>query len=349
MNTRIIAISLIIIFSLGLILILFKLSNASAIQRNEFTRVYAENALSPYDTLNIKYNTFYIAGSTNKTVYLGNSSLSTYIFKYNIVSRDSQHFLLTEGTSRDLQSALLTIDSPIFTLQNMTKREIIEGNINNPTQIKESKINGFFDVAISISKTSKIIRTLKTDSKEYTLAKVSVNIDKTISKNDNILIKQIDGLFCTDGMLHYSAESGELIYLYYYRNEFIKIDTNLQIIQKCHTIDSNTHAKIKLSKIASQKSITMSAPPLVINKKSKIAADHLYILSPLLSKNESEKKFRAGSAIDVYNLTTCKYEYTFQIPNFADKHLTDFEIKNNKVICIFEDHLVIFKINTINI
>ena len=87
----------------------------------------------------------------------------------------------------------------------------------------------------------------------------------------------------------------------------------------------------------------MSAPPLIVNKKSKVSKDKLYVLSPLLSKSESKEDFLNNSTIDVYNFTTCMYEYSFQMHGPNNKRLTDFEIKNDKIVALFGNYLVIFK------
>ncbi len=89
----------------------------------------------------------------------------------------------------------------------------------------------------------------------------------------------------------------------------------------------------------------MSAPPLIVNKKSRVDRDKLYILSPLLSKDESKQNFLNNSTIDVYNFTTCTYEHSFQIRGPKNQKISDFEIKGNQMAAIFGDHLVVLKID----
>lgn len=325
-----------------MIFILFKLTNK--IPRNEFERHYKVAKLSPIDTIDLIYNSFYIAGSGKTNVYLGNTVSQLYILKYDLSKQDSQHFSIKSSLARNLKSAHVSIDSPLFYLQDILLSKMIQGVLNDTTKDKiiENKI--FFADAISISNSSNIIRTFKNNAKEYVLAKSFKN-DNKIIKNNNILKKQLDGLFCTDGMLHYSQEYSTLLYLYFYRNEFIQIDTNLSVIKRCNTIDSNYHAKIQISKITSSKSITMSAPPFIVNKRSKVNKDKLYVLSPLLSKNEPFEAFIHASTIDVYNFTKCSYDYSLQIPDYLNKKITDFEIKKDKAIILFEHYLLIFNIN----
>ena len=343
MRSRTVTIISILFLSLGLIFILFKVTKVNEITPNEFTRNYKSVNLSTMASLDLTYTSFYIAGVSKNNIYLGNVSSPLYILKYNLTAQDTQQFYINTSLSRSLKSATITIDSPNFCIQDIVSRQLVSGDLNDTTQIHIIEKNIFFAEAISLSKQSNILRTLKNESKEYALAKTSVSGD-AIDKNESLLEKQVEGLFSTDGMLHYSKEYNTLLYLYYYRNEFICIDTNLQLVARCHTIDSNTHAKIKISKISSKNQITMSAPPLIVNKKSRIDENKLYVLSPLLSKNESKQYFLNNSTIDVYNFTTCTYEYSFQIHDYRNKKMSDFEIKDNKVIAIFGNHLVIYEV-----
>ncbi|MCG1037959.1 hypothetical protein KI686_16295, partial [Polaribacter sp. DS7-9] len=95
------------------------------------------------------------------------------------------------------------------------------------------------------------IRTLSSESKAYVLGSLTDTLPY-IKLAPHILEKQIDGLFCTDGMLHYNRKRHQLIYLYYYRNQYILMDTLLNIVHKGNTIDTNRVAKINPVKIQSQ-------------------------------------------------------------------------------------------------
>ncbi len=88
-------------------------------------------------------------------------------------------------------------------------------------------------------------------------------------------------------MLTYDKSLRRVIYLYYYRNQFITFDTNLKLISTGRTIDTNSVAKISIAEIASTKTTTLAAPPLLVNKNCCADNGKLYIQSGLISNNEN--------------------------------------------------------------
>jgi len=61
----------------------------------------------------------------------------------------------------------------------------------------------------------------------------------------NLLQKQIDGFFDTDGMMHYDSKLQKLVYIYYYRNQFLVADKNGNLKYRGNTIDTTSKAQLK--------------------------------------------------------------------------------------------------------
>jgi hypothetical protein len=160
-----------------------------------------------------------------------------------------------------------------------------------------------------------------------------------------LLEKQIDGIFCVEGTLHYSQELKQLIYLYSYRNQYMTMDTDLNLIQRYHTIDTFSHAQIKVAKVESQNYSTLTGIPALINGISCVSGKYLFIRSNLLSKNEDEEKFKAGAVIDVYDLTTGTYSNSFYLADFKAQKLSGFYVFNNQLAAIFGRHLILYDLN----
>src|SRR3546814_11719034 len=55
----------------------------------------------------------------------------------------------------------------------------------------------------------------------------------------------------SDGLLHYDKDSGTLIYVHFYNNSVIGIDTNLHLIYKATTIDTVRTQQINMIDIQS--------------------------------------------------------------------------------------------------
>ena len=68
----------------------------------------------------------------------------------------------------------------------------------------------------------------------------------SVSLKHGILEKQIDGVFDVDGILTYSTEPNLLSYVYYYRNEYIIMDSDLTVLK--HTSKSPLASKVQSRK-----------------------------------------------------------------------------------------------------
>jgi hypothetical protein len=143
-----------------------------------------------------------------------------------------------------------------------------------------------------------------------------------------------------DGTLHFDKETNRLIYLYFYRNQYSVMDTNLNLLYRGNTIDTVSRAKLKIAAIASDNSENLAAPPVFVNKYSCIAGDLLLLNSNLLSKNEDPEIFAKTSVIDVYSLKDRSYKFSFYIPDYRGKKLRGFRVFGKRLFVLF-DHYVL--------
>jgi hypothetical protein len=125
------------------------------------------------------------------------------------------------------------------------------------------------------------------------------------------------------------------------------LDTGLQLISKATTIDTNSTAKIKVATIHSTQSRVFQTPPLVVNDKSSVYGNYLFVNSALLSNNEADDALDAASVIDVYDLTKQQYLLSFYIfDHHTGEKLSEFRVSGNKLIALFSTHLQVYDINS---
>ncbi|MDR6782829.1 hypothetical protein ABIE26_000684 [Pedobacter africanus] len=154
--------------------------------------------------------------------------------------------------------------------------------------------------------------------------------------------KQIDGIFCTDGFFNYDDNTKQLIYVYYYRGQFIRLDSNLNAKYFAKTIDTVTHADLSLKKVNNV--TTHLKPPRQVNKKVAQGNNLVFIQSALKADNEKDSDFDNSIVIDVYGLQEGKYEYSFYLPKIERKRLTDIAIFKNTIAVIYQDIIAVYKI-----
>ena len=151
-------------------------------------------------------------------------------------------------------------------------------------------------------------------------------------------------MFDTDGMLLYNAEKQKLLYPYYYRNQYVVADKNLNLEYRGKTIDTNTIAKIKVAFHSKEKQSQLSDPPLIVNKDAATDGKYLYINAALMGKFERSSMWKKASIIDVYDIDTGTYISSFYIYNKGDKKVRQFRINSGRLVAFFGEDIVVYKL-----
>lgn len=334
-----------VLLSSSFVIILFVSSFDFSDQHNSFLRQFPPHVILEHDTLDVKYNSYYLAGGTQHHIYLGNYVDPRHLLVFNTFSADTQHVRIKFKNIDTLKywSFRLKVDSPNFYLADGTIPSIFSGKVNNWEADRRVYDSAYFVEYTPIGPSSFAIRSLNSTSREHVLGKESTQ-PPNISFAPNLLQKQIDGIFCIDGMLHYDNHLSKIVYTYFYRNQFIVADSNMSLIYRGKTIDTVSRVKIKVSTINSSNTRTMSAPPMVVNGLSSVSNGYLFVNSKLLAKNEAEGDFNSASVIDVYNLTDGTYKLSFYVHDFNKKKMINFKVIDGNLLAIFDHYVIIYKL-----
>ena len=185
--------------------------------------------------------------------------------------------------------------------------------------------------ATSISKSSKVFQSINFSKRKNSLLKSS-------GPQEYVLKKQVDGLLCTDGVLDYSSQLNLVIYTYRYRNQYICLDTNLNVVRFGKTIDTTSVAKISVSEMHGK--ITMAKPPLMVNREAYVYGKYLFVHSNLMARNESLENFKNNSVVDVYDLSNASYRFSFYVENYNGLKMQQFKVSGLSFIALFRDVVV---------
>ncbi len=287
---------------------------------------------------NLNYNSFYIAGLTGHSLFLGNYVARSKIF---VLTRDLTKIKILQlkdssGLKVIWPKSTISIDSPhIYLTEGITPCMLTSSLTDltlSPTEICKTT----FSAISLISPNSYIIKTFDPYLNQYILAK-EIFDSLYINPSPN-LEKQADGIFSVDGLLSYEPESYRILYVYFYRNQFLCLDTNLNIIFKKNTIDTTTQAKIKVGKPTAEHTLSLSTPAFYVNKEACMTENYIFIHSGLIADNEDRKKFEKSSVIDVYNTHNGDYLFSFYLP---DK-ITSFRVINHTLIAMHDSFISTF-------
>lgn len=159
----------------------------------------------------------------------------------------------------------------------------------------------------------------------------------------DITDKTEGGGFVTDGMLNYDHTTGRVVYNFFYSNRLLFLDTNLNLLQTAHTIDTfKTYtASAKAVQTSRGVSFTFSKPPTLLNLHSCVSNGKLFMYSRLQADNEDVEVFKNNMVIDVYDVTTGGYNGSLYVPG---KKMQTFRVFENLLVGIYTDSLVTYQI-----
>jgi len=336
-----IQISIVLLLSSGFVLSLFFYTNYKNHLSGSFIRLFPPHPISEVKAkISLAKDQFQFAGITKNYIYLhkkGNP-LKLLQLNFNLSKTDTIILKIPKKYQLNLTRTEIAINDFGVFLTDGTKPILLKGNTGNWKLEAVDLKNNYFNSA-EIIDSSHLAITKLLPQKGRLLGILNTNT-LTIRLNPLALEKQVDGIFCTDGYMHYNPDLQKLIYSYYYRNEYVILNNDLRITDKYRTIDTTTTAKIKLSAVKKNNQRSLATPPPIVNRRSISEGRWLYNQSKARAKNESQSHFKSGSVIDVYDLKTGIYTYSFYIPHIQKQALIDYRVKNNQLLVLYPDQLI---------
>ncbi|MGS2739638.1 hypothetical protein [Sinomicrobium sp. M5D2P17] len=338
----------ILLFSIALIATLHGFSDDGLPERNNsFSRIFPQDPIEKGNTLDIEYNSYYMAGTTKDQLYLGNVRGYLRLLKVNPTLTDTSNILLKikDFDQLEFKSPYVKINAPYFYMTDGVMPGLFRGKIGEWHADRFMKDSAFFINAEAVSPSKFVIRAMQADNGEYVLGKIEP--EPPYLTLTPLLEKQLDGVFCVDGKLHYNKELDKLIYVYYYRNQYLVADTDLNLHYRSNTIDTFSHVRIKPASITTGKGNTkiLASPPKLVNKASCTKGNLLLVHSNIMGKNDDEYLYLRSSVIDVYNLKGRSYQFSFYLPGHNRKAVRELCIIDNYLLVLYDQHIISYKLN----
>lgn len=330
--------------SLGVIA-LFRHSEYLIKKENPFIRRYIPHYLNQPKYLDLAVNSYNIAGLTADTLYLTNQSVPFLITAIPTnLKTQIQHQIKLEQTDYFFKNLILAVFDDTFYLSDGSIPVIYQGNIKNWSAKKIIDIEPYFSMIQPFAKNSFLFRTQLKATRTNVLGRLLITDTISYELFDTVLEKQLDGIFDTDGQLVKDSQTKQVLYTYYYRNEYLVYDNLNNSFTRAHTIDTTRIAKIQVTQL-SNGDRKMSAPPYKVNSKMYAYDQKLYIRSELLGKNEPKDMWKQASIIDVYNYNKKDYQHSFYAYDYKKNKIKDFAINDDYFFALVENYLVRYELS----
>lgn len=333
------------VLSAVIMTILFLTSENILQHRNNFVRRIPPFAVAKANELQLGYNSYYIAGADNANVYLGNIMTPSLVTVVDSALNNKRvNRIMLDDTGIDFKLAQVKVRPPYFYVYDGAVPAVFTGSIID-WQAKLKVVGTQYFTAIAPIDTSAVIFRAATKQYGNLLGTFNFGAQPLLNYEHGLLQKQIDGYFDTDGTMQYDAQSERFVYLYYYRNEYIVTDRNLRLIHRGNTIDTTTRAKIKIGHIEKTQQRKFAAPPAVVNDKSALRNNLLFVHSNLAGKYDPEVMMKTACIVDVYDFNMKTYLMSFYVYKVNGRAMDGFVVTNTHLFALFDKTLVSYRLH----
>lgn len=336
------------ILSIALIAILYNRSENIMHHHNNFTRRFPHFPAVLDKEIELKSNSYYyFAGSNKGKIYLGNYAAPLQILELDsVLNTKTLHKIKLDRMKLPFNSIQIKILGDKFYLVDGNVPCFFKGKISDWNANYIMQGTSFFSQFEPLDSANIAIRSILKKTKTNTLGIQNLNDTLALKFEPNLIQKQVDGVFDTDGLMHFDKISKRVVYVYAHRNQFIVTDSKLTLNYLGNTIDTISKAQIEVATISNSGVTKLAAPPLIVNKTSAVYNNLLFVNSNLPGKFEDLEMWKKASIIDVYNLNNNSYLLSFYIYDANNKKIKHFYVNQNYLYALIDNKLVSYKLRT---
>ena len=297
----------------GAVVALFLSSEHIIKKENSFIRRFGQHPIRDEKAVDLEVNSYYFAGMNDGQIYLGNSTAPLLITQIDTALTNKKAVKIElDNVDHSFRYIQLQVKPPHFYFYDGTVPVIYRGHLGDTTAHTVSINDCYFSQLQVIDSVNFAFRAQSSQTKSWVLGTLNLEADPNIRLAQNLLEKQVDGIFDTDGQLLYDDASRELVYIYYYRNQFLIMDQELNLLQELNTIDTASRAKVQVRTLSDGRH-KMDAPRLQVNKASMVHRQVLFNVSNLMGRFESRELWNRTSVIDLYRTNQQEYLGSFYV------------------------------------
>ncbi|WP_139856566.1 MauE/DoxX family redox-associated membrane protein [Aequorivita sinensis] len=333
------------IFGVGTVTILFAFSEKKMHRNNAFQRRYIPHPIEKIHSFDLKYSSYYFAGIGNGKVYLGNSTAPLLLTLIDSNFKDTTTTMIQlDQMDLPYRAVKLHVLPPEFYVTDGTVPIILQGKISDWKATTEMQDDYYFNHIIPINSKTLALQSTSSANRENILGVITLDDSIKGIFSNQLLEKQIDGRFDTDGRLIYNANLDKLIFTYYYRNEYMVINPDLKLEHRGRTIDTISVAQLNIAENSAKGQRKLGGNTVLVNRNTATTKELLLVDSPRLGKLEPENMIDQANIIDVYRLTDQSYQFSFYLYKHENNKAREILISNGMLYALQGNYLVAYKI-----
>lgn len=342
MNNRIlIRLTLLVLGSVLVITGLFLFSEDIMQKENPFIRRFPQASAAKVGSIDLRNTSYYVAGTNKNKIYLANRLAPLQILEIDSNLKSKKKYTIQlDRENFNFKAVEIRINAPYFYVIDGTVPVIYRGLISDWKAKVISENRFYFSDIVFINEKQAVFRTQNPRTVENIVGVSNSYERKDVKYNPQVLQKQLDGIFDTDGTLQYSTTLHKLIYTYYYRNQYIITNESLVVEHRGNTIDTTTKAKLKVVKIKQSGDTKLGAPPYMVNSRTTVWGNLLFVNSLLRGKYEGSKVWKYATVVDVYDISKQTYVLSFYVYDEEGFRMQNF-LASDSALYIISGHYLL--------
>lgn len=331
-----------ITFTGSILIVLLYLTSENTMHReNPFIRRFIQGSATKIAEADLKSNSTYFAGTDSNMIFLGDNLAPLHITAYDSTLKEKKHYKIElEREDFPFSSVQVRVQPPYFFLMDGTVPVIFRGKTADwKGKLLMHSNNYYFSKAEIIAPDKIAFRAQQLKSLNNILGTFTFSDSLQVHYAPSLLQKQIDGFFDTDGSMQYDNQLQKLIYVYYYRNQFIITDSKLNLSYRANTIDTTTKAKLKVVFIKETGQRKIASPPSTVNQLIAVSGNLLFVNSKLIGRYESKKMWEQASIVDVYDIQQNTYLSSIYIYDVNEVKVQSISVSGNNLYAIIGHQL----------
>ncbi len=329
------------IIGISIVALLFAFSEKKMHRNNAFQRRYPHHPANEFHKLDLGFNSYYYGGITQDSLYLGNASAPMHLLALDLDLLDTIHRVLTISNP-DLAFRYLQtlVDSTTVYSMDGTVPVIFQGDLANLNCLQQPFKIPQFIKAVPIEGNAFVFRAFDAQTGGNIIGQFSLDTETKIEYYPNILQAKGDAFFDTDGILLYNKQLQKTLYVYFYRNEYDVANRDFSLDYRGRTIDTISVAQLDVRTIETKNEKKLGKNPIRVNLQAATYGKYLLIQSDRLGKYESEKMLKGASIIDVYNLQSKTYDFSFYLYHPGLEKLKEFRVDGLTLYALVDHYLI---------
>jgi hypothetical protein len=331
------------LFGIGAIVALYLFSEQKSRKPGNFIRKISPHQLVYVRDIRLEGGGWILAGAYASRILVYNTDRPTQILRFDtsLLFVDTVRLHFQDKTELFSATVQVSPDSGLYLFDG--QQGAVFRKDHHSDTMRLFHVGGNFIKSLPISRQSVLLSIYDTVRQQAVFRKFRLD-NQALSEKVFVPQMNQEGIFSVDGHFCYNAEFPLVGFAYFYRNEFVILDSSLTPRLNASTIDPTKTVSLHLIRQKNKKRTFLAGFDPVLNKECETYGNRLFIRSGAMAKNELSSLTKNCTAIDMYSLPVGTYLKSFYVCKFRGQALRSFLILGHCLVGLHGSFLTVYRL-----